>query len=130
MLDLGDQPEMSHRRIGEDLVERVDRADRHVRLTQPPDRVVLPQLRHALLEPRHERVAVHDALAVVRVARIVEELVEVDGAAEALEQRVVPAAHVRVAIRDAERLVRDDRRVRVALGLRHGPVGEVAGGLT
>ena len=69
------------------------------------------------------------ARRVVGEPRIVEQLLEVERAAEALEQRVVRDADVHVPVRRAERLVRDDRGVDVALTARHRAVGEEARGL-
>ena len=129
MVDLRDETEVAHHGIGEDLVERVDRTDRYVRLAQAADDLVLRQLPYTPLELRDERLTVLHARAVVGEPLVFEELFEVERAAETLEERVVPAADVHEAVGRAERLVRDDRAVHVPLGRGDRPVGEIARGL-
>ena len=85
MVDLGDEAEVPHRRVREHIVERVDRADRDVRLPQPRDDVVLLQRPDALLEDRDQDRPVGDPLSVVGEARVIGEVVEIEGGAHALE---------------------------------------------
>ena len=120
---------MTDHRIGEHLVERVDRPDRHVRLAQPSHDLGFGQRADPPFDDRDDLLPVRDALGVVGEALVLEQLVEIERATEALEERAVGDADVHVPVTRAERLVRNDRRVHVALGPRHGPVGEVARGL-
>jgi len=130
MIDLGHQTEVPHRRIAEHGVERVDRTDRDIRLAQPPHDLVGAQRADAALEQRDERGPVRDPQSVVREPRVLSELVEIDRPAEALEQRVVGAADVHVAVRRGERLIGHDRGVDVAFRARHRALGEPPGGLS
>ena len=129
MVDLGDQSEMTHHRIVEDLTEVIDRPDRYVRLAQLAHHIRLRHPVHPCGDERNERVAVFDPARVVGESAVLEKILKLDRAAEPFEERVVRAADVHEAIRRAERLIGNDRGVHVAFRMGHGPVGEVTRGL-
>jgi hypothetical protein len=129
VVDLRDKTEMPHDRIGEHFVERVDRTDGHIRLAQPPNDLRLCEGLHATFDDRDDLSTVRDALRVVGETLVLEQLLEVRGHAEALEERVVrdPDVHVAVARTEGPGTGRSTRAR--SLGPRHRPIAKKARGL-
>ena len=114
MRHLHDHLPGEHVRIGEDLVERVDRAAADLQRLQRLD----PLGRRPALHHRRQRVGdelpVLDALRVGGEALVGEQVLQAEGLAEALEGRVVGDREDDVAVLRREFLVGRDVRVLVA----------------
>ena len=101
-------------RIGEHLVELVDRSARHAHCFQRREPLALRALRDGLRDHGHQDFAVPDAVFVARKALVARPFRTAGDLAELRELAVVSDCQDEMAVRACEHLVRDDVLVRVA----------------
>src|SRR5262245_34016022 len=125
---LGDA-EMRDLRVGEHLVDRVDRSARHAGLVEAPDPLRRRLAGEPALDLAVEPVAVGRARGRVGEGRVGEQVVGIDRLAEALPDRLAGGGDVDVAVAGAKHAGRDRGRVVVARLLRHLALHQPARGL-